>query len=181
GIQLRGVVGIPSPRTTQLLGNVVGGHLVQNVDVADTNLRIARSDVDANLREARSHRRRLDNIQDLFPIITIRAGRCAVDQDVLDRNTVGLARKAGGDIAHVVSVELEQAYRLAAAGESGPAVIGDAHIAAKVRAVGAGTNRITPEVGRRSFVFRPGNGEIVHPGDMHHGHTQLKRRLAVGR
>src|ERR1700691_300929 len=71
GIKLRSVIRIPSPGAAQLLGDIFGGHIIEYVDVADTDLRSAGSDIYANLAYPRSHGRRLHDIQNLFSIIAV--------------------------------------------------------------------------------------------------------------
>ena len=83
------VIGIPIPRATQLLGQIVRGHLVQYVSVIDCGRYI-----DADLGHAGSHRYRLIYIQDYlrFPIrVGPPPGSGAVQRHIIDRNVKRLS------------------------------------------------------------------------------------------
>src|ERR1019366_772155 len=92
----------------------------------------------------------------------------SVQQYVVDRNAVGLARIAKGlsDIAEVVAGKLKQADCLTIAVERRSTVIGGPHIASEIGTTGTGTGYICDRLRPlRLGQHRMRSGEVVQPGN----------------
>ena len=167
-----------------MLSDVVRGDSIQNV-------RIAVANVYPHLTQIRSHPDGLCDVKDLFGIAAVSGdeltGRPSgpIEQYVVDRHTVGLPRitERQTHIAQVVAIELRQPNRLARSGQCSSAVIGGAHVTAKVgtpwsRARSRGSRAL--DCGRSRY-HRLRNREIIEPHNVSHRHRQVKRRLPVRR
>ena len=135
-----GAVRHPEPRRAQLLGDVLGRHLVENGDVAR---RLHVIDVDAHLAQPRRHPDRLHDVQDDLDVVAARFRGRAIERHGVDRHRVRHADAAERqvDVAAVVAKLRQDPDRLTLAGERRAAVIGGPEIGARVRAVRPGADR----------------------------------------
>ena len=166
----------PSPRSTQLLGQIVIGHAAQDGAGARPHL------VNNHLRQSRCHGDCHFDVQSDF-IVVARAGSAAADDDVFQRNITGHADGLliVGDIHHVVAGKFQQPHRLPGAGERGARNVCVAKIVARVIAAGAGTGQRPSLRRRRGMQQRLRKRIIAQTLDRHHGQTGRHRGFAIRR
>ena len=196
--------GIPEagPGTTDLLGLVVGGHLVQHQVRGGCPVGFL---INHHLAQARSHGNHHFNVQgNLHDAVRIGGVELEpVHRDVQEGH-IGQSRQAfiALDVRCVIALELHQGHGLPGAGQANAGGIGVAEVGPPKKPAGGRTRRQggrrggrvhrrrgRGESGRRDFEemmdildmgHGPGPLQVVQAADMRQGHIQVQGRFVFG-